>query len=178
METLNFANGCWSCAGRITAGRSSSSAVCPTPPTRQLALVKSVAAESSQEVRIDLNVNSRQHGANRKISNLINMAPLAQAELLAIIDSDILVGPDHLSELASELERPGVGAVTCLYHGVGGVGLWSSLAALSINADFLPEHRRGAHPRSGAPMLRLDDRVAQANARGHRRPQGLRRLPA
>jgi ceramide glucosyltransferase len=100
-------------------------------------VVKSVAAESS-EVRIDLKVDSRQHGGNRKISNLINMAPLARAEFLAIIDSDILVGPDHLSELASELERPGVGAVTCLYHGVGEAGLWSSLAALSINADFLP----------------------------------------
>ena len=99
-------------------------------------VVKSVAAESP-DVRIDLKIDPRQHGGNRKISNLINMAPLAQAEFLAIIDSDILVGPNHLSELASELESPGVGAVTCLYHGVGS-GLWSSLAALSINADFLP----------------------------------------
>ena len=100
-------------------------------------VVKSVAAESP-DVRIDLKIDPRQHGGNRKISNLINMAPLAQAEFLAIIDSDILVGPNHLSELASELDRPGVGAVTCLYHGVGGNGLWSSLSALSINADFLP----------------------------------------
>src|SRR5208337_715215 len=99
-------------------------------------VVKSVAAESP-DVRIDLKIDPRQHGGNRKISNLINMAPLAQAEFLAIIDSDILVGPNHLSELASELESPGVGAVTCLYHGVGS-GLWSSLAALSINSDFLP----------------------------------------
>ena len=66
------------------------------------------------------------------------MAPLAQSQFLAIIDSDIVVGPNHLSHLASELERPGIGAVTCLYHGVGGGGLWSSLAALSINVDFLP----------------------------------------
>ena len=100
-------------------------------------VVKSVAAERP-DVRIDLKIDPRQHGGNRKISNLINMTPLAQAEFLAIIDSDILVGPNHLSELASELDRPGVGAVTCLYHGVGGTGLWSSLAALSINADFLP----------------------------------------
>ncbi len=102
-----------------------------------IGIVESVAAEAS-EVRIDLKVDARQHGGNRKISNLMNMAPLAQAEFLAIIDSDILVGPNHLSELASELERPDVGAVTCLYHGVGGAGFWSSLAALSINADFLP----------------------------------------
>ena len=102
-----------------------------------VAIVESVAAETP-EVPIDLKVDARVNGGNRKISNLINMAPLAQAEFLAIIDSDIVVGPDHLSRLASELERPGVGAVTCLYHGVGGAGLWSSLAALSINADFLP----------------------------------------
>lgn len=102
-----------------------------------IAVVKSVAAESP-DIRIDLKVDGRQHGGNRKISNLINMAPLAKADLLAIIDSDILVGPNHITDLAGELERPGVGAVTCLYHGVGGAGLWSSLAALSINADFLP----------------------------------------
>lgn len=100
-------------------------------------VVESVAAETSG-ARVDLKVDARQHGGNRKISNLINMAPMANAEFLAIIDSDILVGPDHLSQLASELEGSGVGAATCLYHGVGGAGLWSSLAALSINADFLP----------------------------------------
>ena len=100
-------------------------------------IVESVAAEAS-EVRIDLKIDARQHGGNRKVSNLINMAPLAKGEFLAIIDSDILVGPNHLSNLAGELERPGVGAVTCLYHGAGGTSLWSSLAALSINADFLP----------------------------------------
>jgi ceramide glucosyltransferase len=100
-------------------------------------VVKSVAAEIP-DVRIDLKVDARQHGGNRKISNLINMAPLAKAEFLAIIDSDIMVGTNHLSDLAAELERPGVGAATCLYHGVGGTGLWSSLGALSINADFLP----------------------------------------
>ena len=102
-----------------------------------VSIVKSVAAEASG-MRIDLKVDARLHGGNRKVSNLMNMAPLAQAELLAIIDSDILVGPNHLAQLASHLERPGVGAVTCLYHGIGGGGLWSSLAALSINADFLP----------------------------------------
>jgi len=100
-------------------------------------IVKSVAAESSG-VKVDLKIAPLTHGGNRKISNLINMAPLAQAEFLAIIDSDILVGPTHLARIAAELERPGVGAVTCLYHGVGGAGVWSCLASLSINADFLP----------------------------------------
>jgi ceramide glucosyltransferase len=55
-----------------------------------------------------------------------------------LVDSDILVGPDHLSKVVGELERPGVGAVTCLYHGISGAGFWSALSALSINAHFLP----------------------------------------
>jgi len=63
-------------------------------------IVESVAAETP-EVRIDLKVDAGVNGGNRKISNLINMAPLAQAEFLAIIDSDILVGPSHLSHLAA-----------------------------------------------------------------------------
>ena len=101
-----------------------------------VAIVKSAADQV--DVRVDLKVDPLQHGGNRKISNLINMAPVAQSELLAIIDSDIVVGPNHLSRLVSELERIENGAVTCLYHGVSGAGVWSTLAALSINADFLP----------------------------------------
>jgi ceramide glucosyltransferase len=100
-------------------------------------IVESLAAEVAN-VRIDLKIDPRQHGGNGKVSNLINMSPLAKAEFLAIIDSDILVDESHLSSLAGELERPGVGAVTCLYHGVGATSVWSWLAALGINADFLP----------------------------------------
>jgi len=38
----------------------------------------------------------------------------------------------------SELNRPGVGAVSSLYHGVALPGRWSRHAALAINAHFLP----------------------------------------
>jgi len=53
-------------------------------------------------------------------------------------DSDIEVGPTYLNDVVAELQRPGVGAVTCLYHGVAGAGLWSRLSAMSINNYFLP----------------------------------------
>ncbi len=104
------------------------------PATR---IVEAVAAENPK-VRIDLKIDAKQYGGNRKVSNLINMAPLARTGLLVIIDSDILVGPNHLSDIVSEFDGPRVGAVTCLYHGISGAGLWSSLSALSLNADFLP----------------------------------------
>jgi ceramide glucosyltransferase len=88
---------------------------------------------------IELNVDPRRHGTNRKISNLINMLPRARHDTLILSDSDIVVGPDYLRTLAALLSAPRVGAVTCLYHGTGGDGLWSRLSALAINAHFLPQ---------------------------------------
>ncbi len=91
------------------------------------------------EAPIELNVDPRRHGTNRKVSNLINMLARARCDTLIISDSDIVVGPDYLRTLAALLSAPRVGAVTCLYHGIGGEGLWSRLSALAINTHFLPQ---------------------------------------
>ena len=107
------------------------------PNDPAVGVVRTVAAELP-DAHIELKVDPKQSGANRKVSNLLNMAPLARNPLIVIIDSDILVGPDHLSKVIGALGRPGVGAVTCLYHGSSGVGIWSTLSALSINVHFLP----------------------------------------
>ncbi len=101
--------------------------------------------------------NSREYGSNRKISNLLNMTPLAKHDVMIIADSDIRVGPDYLTRLTAELRRPGVGAVTCTYRGVAGSGLWSEFAALAINLHFLPQvvvalAYRLAHPCFGATI--------------------------
>jgi ceramide glucosyltransferase len=40
--------------------------------------------------------------------------------------------------LVGTLQQPGVGAVSCLYHGVAAGGIWTRLAGLRINAHFLP----------------------------------------
>lgn len=87
---------------------------------------------------VELLVEPRSHGANRKISNLINIVPRARHDTLVLSDSDIVVGPHYLRAVTALLSSPRVGAVTCLYHGVGAAGLWSGLAALAINAQFLP----------------------------------------
>ena len=81
------------------------------------------------------------YGANAKISNLINMLPLARHDTLILSDSDIAVGPSWLSQVTAALARPGVGIVTCLYTGErarDGHKLWSSLAAMGTSYDFLP----------------------------------------
>jgi ceramide glucosyltransferase len=87
---------------------------------------------------IQLVVDATQHGTNRKVSNLINMSRAARHELIVLADSDMRVGPDYLGHLAGALDRPGVGAVTCLYHGVpGGDSVWSQLSSLAIDSHFL-----------------------------------------
>jgi ceramide glucosyltransferase len=87
---------------------------------------------------IELHCDARQHGRNRKISNLINMMECARHECLVMLDSDMEVGPDYLVQVVAELQRPGVGAVTCLYRARGEGGVPSELAAMAINLHFLP----------------------------------------
>jgi ceramide glucosyltransferase len=83
-------------------------------------------------------INSRRHGANRKVSSLIGIAEKARHELLVVSDSDIAVAPDYLKSIAAAFERPGVGLVTCLYGGVAATGIWGHLAAAAIDYHFLP----------------------------------------
>ena len=87
---------------------------------------------------IALVIDSRLHGTNHKVSNLINMAEEIRHEIVVLADSDMIVGPDYLARLVSELSDPRVGAVTCLYHGVPRGNLWSRLSALAIGSHFLP----------------------------------------
>lgn len=87
---------------------------------------------------VDLVIDTRAHGVNRKVSNLVNMAPRIRHEIIVLADSDMRVEPDYLSRVIAALERPGIGAVTCLYYGVAITGTWASLGALLINAHFLP----------------------------------------
>ena len=87
---------------------------------------------------LKLVINSRRHGENRKVSNLINMLGEAHHQVLVIADSDIIVEPDYLKSIAANLERPGVGLVTYLYHGAAATGLWARLAAAAIDYHFLP----------------------------------------
>lgn len=88
---------------------------------------------------LELNVDPRIHGSNRKVSNLINMLPRARHAILVLSDADIVVGPRYLRAVTALLAAPRVGAVTCLYHGVAAEGLWSRLSALAINSHFLPQ---------------------------------------
>ncbi|MBA3812593.1 MAG: bacteriohopanetetrol glucosamine biosynthesis glycosyltransferase HpnI, partial [Caulobacteraceae bacterium] len=90
------------------------------------------------EMDIRLVVDGRRHGANRKVSNLINLAREAQHEILILSDADIAVTPAYLSAVVAALDAPGVGAVSCLYVGRGKAGAWSRLSAMGTDYEFLP----------------------------------------
>jgi ceramide glucosyltransferase len=87
---------------------------------------------------IGLVIDGRVYGTNYKVSNLHNMYRAAKHDVIVIADSDIRVGRDYLRRLASELQDPGVGLVTCLYRAVNTGGLPTLVETLFINTDFTP----------------------------------------
>jgi ceramide glucosyltransferase len=90
---------------------------------------------------IELAIDTRVHGSNLKVSNLINMAERARHEVIVIADSDIAVEPDYLDTVAAPLVDLSIGVVTCLYVAQGVGGFWPRVGALFINEWFAPSVR-------------------------------------
>ena len=90
------------------------------------------------EADIAVVIDPEVHGANRKVSNLINMLAAAKHPTLVLSDADIAVPPGYLARIAAALAEPGVGAVTCYYRGEARAGSASVLAAMGVSYGFLP----------------------------------------
>ena len=110
------------------------------PDDAAIPLVRRLQAEFPA-VDIELVIDRRVHGANLKVSNLINLLSRARHDWLVLADSDIRVESDYLSRVTAPLADPGVGVVTCLYRGVPRAGLWSRLGTLFIDDWFAPSVR-------------------------------------
>jgi ceramide glucosyltransferase len=87
---------------------------------------------------ISLVCDATSHGANRKISNVLNMMPLARHELVIVSDSDVEVGRDCYGRVAADAADPKVGAVSCIYKGAATGGLVAALGAININDWIIP----------------------------------------
>ncbi|MDI2090966.1 bacteriohopanetetrol glucosamine biosynthesis glycosyltransferase HpnI [Commensalibacter oyaizuii] len=89
---------------------------------------------------IEIVINGTIHGINRKVSNLINMQPLAKNEIFIISDSDIHAPhPQYLQEMVAELCKKNVGLVTSLYSGLPSASTKIQLlASAHINYNFMP----------------------------------------
>jgi ceramide glucosyltransferase len=126
-------------------------------PADPAQLVVGSLRRAHPECDVALVVDPSPHGANRKISNLINMMGRAKHDIVVLADSDIVVRPDYLRQVVVALETPGVGVVTCPYRGVAANGFWSRLAAMGLTYQFLPSVAVGvglgmAHPCMGSTI--------------------------
>jgi ceramide glucosyltransferase len=101
------------------------------------AVARRLAAEFPA-VPIAIVVDPRLHGSNCKVSNLINMLPLARHDILVMADSDVCVEPHYLRAVAPALCNPGVGLVTCIYQGMPTSGIWSRVGAMYVNEWYMP----------------------------------------
>ncbi|BCQ52025.1 bacteriohopanetetrol glucosamine biosynthesis glycosyltransferase HpnI [Burkholderia gladioli] len=110
----------------------------PTDPA--IAVVRRVQA-NFPGCDLELVIDSRVHGKNLKVSNLINIAGRARYDRLVIADSDIAVGPDYLERVSAPLADPSIGVVTCLYHARDVGGFWARIGAQFVDAWFAPSVR-------------------------------------
>lgn len=76
-------------------------------------------------------------GANRKLSNLVQMLPHARYQHFIVNDSDIRVAPDYLRKVMAPFADQKVGMVTALYRGAPAGTLGSRLESLGISTDFI-----------------------------------------
>ena len=107
------------------------------PDDPALRVVERLVAEFPR-LPIDVVVDSRQHGGNRKVSSLINMLGRARHDVLLMADSDAFAGPDYLATVTAPLLDRKVGLVTCLYHGEPTGRIWSRLGAMYVNEWYIP----------------------------------------
>jgi ceramide glucosyltransferase len=107
------------------------------PADPACAVVERLAVEFPS-LPLKMVINPELHGSNWKISNLMNMLPYAEHDVLAIADSDAFVGPDYLAVVTAPLQRHNVGLVTGVYLGMPTQKIWSRLGAMYINEWYVP----------------------------------------
>ena len=87
---------------------------------------------------ITLVCDARLHGANLKISNVLNILEACRHDQLLISDSDVMVASDCFRHVVAAMVEPDIGAVSCLYKGAPAKGLVPLLGAMNINDWLLP----------------------------------------
>jgi ceramide glucosyltransferase len=107
------------------------------PEDPALRVVERLRAEFPR-LPMDVVIDPRQHGGNRKVSSLINMLGRARHDVLLIADSDAFAGPDYLATVTGPLLDRKVGLVTCLYRGEPTGSIWSRLGAMYVNEWYIP----------------------------------------
>lgn len=89
-------------------------------------------------IDIGLVVDGTVHGANAKVSNLLNAWQQVKHDIVIVCDSDIRVGPDYLARLADRFKDPAVGLVTSLYRSSNVHGAITAVEALGFTVEMIP----------------------------------------
>lgn len=108
-----------------------------SPDDPAIAIIRQLQADFCNH-HITLVINPAQHGANQKVSNLINAYSAAQHDLIIITDSDISVPADYLRRVTSHFATATVGLVTSLYRTSDVHGIATALEALGFTAEMIP----------------------------------------
>jgi ceramide glucosyltransferase len=126
----------------------------PTDPAGEIA---QRLVDAYPQHQIAVVTDPRLHGANRKISNVINAYERAheraRGEIVVLSDSDIRVPATYLRQIVAALQAPRVGLVTCLYRGLPAGNVWSRVAAAEIDHRFLPSVLVGTRLGLAAPCF-------------------------
>lgn len=100
-------------------------------------VIEQLIAEMS-DADTALVIDSRRIGSHPKNCNLANMMAVVRHDVIVLVDSDVIVEPHFVATLVASLERPGVGAATCLYSAAPEANFASRLGAMYINDWFIP----------------------------------------
>jgi len=90
-------------------------------------------ADAHPNVPTSFVFDSREPGANPKVSRLIHALTRARHAVVLVSDGDVRVRPSFLRETAAELADPAVGLVSNPFRGIAAGSVGSSVEALHFN---------------------------------------------
>jgi len=110
-----------------------------SPADPAIAIVSGLKAEFP-DLDIELVIDPTVHGANLKVSNLVNMMRFAKHDVIMVSDSDVFIQPDCLQSVAARLAVSSAAGITCAFRGapVHRDSWVSQLGALYIDAWTIP----------------------------------------
>jgi ceramide glucosyltransferase len=82
-------------------------------------------------------------GANAKVSTLTQLLRLAEHDIIAVSDADVLAPSDYLANAVAPLSRPDAGLVNSFYRLAQPNTLAMQCEAIAINADFWSQVLQG-----------------------------------
>ena len=108
-----------------------------SPEDPCLAMIRQLVADYP-DLDIEIVIDPTLHGANGKVSNLINAFPFIKHDIIVIADSDVTVETDYLAKISAHFSDPEIGLATSLYRGATVHSTAAAIEALGFTAEMIP----------------------------------------